>query len=238
MTHDALLAAVLADPRDDTRRLALADLLDETDQPARAAFIRAQVAVARHGDANMACERSGRKLSHTGEPGPLFESRCRCRPCGLARSEYRASCRHVTEWERVAIEPYLKEYADAVIASITGRDVRGQWPVMRDQFSSRPRVRFRRGFVDRVTLTSESFRTHGAALFARNPVEAFVLPDAELRVEIDPPGDGHDWQAYYFGPPPRRYVDGGYLGMNVWERREDVVPGVIRELGMDQARAA
>jgi uncharacterized protein (TIGR02996 family) len=41
------LQALLANPDDDTLRLALADWLDENDQPARAEFIRVQVELAR-----------------------------------------------------------------------------------------------------------------------------------------------------------------------------------------------
>lgn len=48
MTDEAaLLASILADPADDTVRLAYADWLDENDQPARAEFICVQVGLAR-----------------------------------------------------------------------------------------------------------------------------------------------------------------------------------------------
>src|SRR6266508_240747 len=41
--EDALLAAIYANPDDDTPRLVYADWLDEHDQPERAEFIRAQI---------------------------------------------------------------------------------------------------------------------------------------------------------------------------------------------------
>ena len=41
--ESALLAAISADPADDTARLVYADWLDEHAQPARAEFIRVQV---------------------------------------------------------------------------------------------------------------------------------------------------------------------------------------------------
>src|SRR5205085_8409377 len=44
---DPLLAAVIADPDDDTVRLALADWLDENGDEARAEFVRVQVKLAR-----------------------------------------------------------------------------------------------------------------------------------------------------------------------------------------------
>ena len=46
-TESALLAAILADPADDTPRLVYADWCDENGQPDRAEFIRAQCELAR-----------------------------------------------------------------------------------------------------------------------------------------------------------------------------------------------
>lgn len=45
--HDAFRAAITANPDDDTPRLVYADFLEEHDEPERAAFIRAQVELAR-----------------------------------------------------------------------------------------------------------------------------------------------------------------------------------------------
>src|SRR5215471_13106330 len=45
--RDALLAAIRAQPDEDTPRLVFADYLDEHDEPERAAFIRTQVELAR-----------------------------------------------------------------------------------------------------------------------------------------------------------------------------------------------
>jgi uncharacterized protein (TIGR02996 family) len=45
--HDALLAAICNEPEEDTPRLALADWLDENGEPERAAFVRAQIELAR-----------------------------------------------------------------------------------------------------------------------------------------------------------------------------------------------
>jgi uncharacterized protein (TIGR02996 family) len=50
--YDALYAAVCAAPDDDTPRLVLADWLDEHDDPARAAYIRAQVGLHRAQEAD------------------------------------------------------------------------------------------------------------------------------------------------------------------------------------------
>jgi uncharacterized protein (TIGR02996 family) len=45
--RDALIAAILANPDEDTPRLALADWLQENGEPERAEFIRVQVELAR-----------------------------------------------------------------------------------------------------------------------------------------------------------------------------------------------
>src|SRR5262245_66301103 len=45
--HDALLAAICADPDEDTPRLAFADCLEENGEAERAAFVRAQIKLAR-----------------------------------------------------------------------------------------------------------------------------------------------------------------------------------------------
>jgi uncharacterized protein (TIGR02996 family) len=49
-TEQALLAAIWADPHDDTPRLVYADWLDEHGQPDRAEFVRVQCELARAGD--------------------------------------------------------------------------------------------------------------------------------------------------------------------------------------------
>lgn len=48
--HDALLAAVIADPDEDTPRLVMADWFDENGQPDRAEFIRVQCEIANLSD--------------------------------------------------------------------------------------------------------------------------------------------------------------------------------------------
>src|SRR4051812_38507679 len=64
--RDALLAAVLAEPDEDTPRLVYADWLDENGQPERAAFIRDQIEAMRaepHSKrANAAAMRAGEIL--------------------------------------------------------------------------------------------------------------------------------------------------------------------------------
>lgn len=226
---DALHAAILEQPDEDTPRLAYADLLDErggVGDRERAAFIRAQIATARHGYENMVCERRQVKLSHTRDVGPLFVLRCRCRPCSLSRREYEASKRHVLLWEREAMRPWWEAFRSAVAAvaidPLNRYDPLGEMP---------PFPWFRRGFVSRVRLSSEQLRHHGAAIFAANPIEVLTLADWPTpHVEIDTPGGDHGWQAYYFAHDT--HSPSLYNSMNGWDRREDVIPGIIRDLGI------
>lgn len=46
-TQDALYRAILAEPDEDTPRLAFADLIEENDDPTYAAFIRKQIELAK-----------------------------------------------------------------------------------------------------------------------------------------------------------------------------------------------
>jgi uncharacterized protein (TIGR02996 family) len=86
--HDALLAAIIADPADDLPRLALADWLDENGQPHRAQFIRLQLeqAALPPGEARWRKldDRAGELLRKHGKKwaAPLAA-------CGLGRLEYR-----------------------------------------------------------------------------------------------------------------------------------------------------
>ncbi|VTR93018.1 Uncharacterized protein OS=Myxococcus stipitatus (strain DSM 14675 / JCM 12634 / Mx s8) GN=MYSTI_05807 PE=4 SV=1 [Gemmata massiliana] len=86
MTPDnPFLRALLADPEDDTLRLAMADWFDENDQPARAEFVRVQVELA-HGAVDGArlryLERRQRDLliAHDTEWVAPLAKVLRCRP--------------------------------------------------------------------------------------------------------------------------------------------------------------
>ena len=66
--RDALLAAVLASPADDAPRLVYADWLDEHGEPAQAAFIRAQIDLARTDPNTDAHERAADRLADLWDP--------------------------------------------------------------------------------------------------------------------------------------------------------------------------
>ncbi len=88
-------------------------------------------------------------------------------------------------------------------------------------------VHFDRGFVSSLNMTVAAPSTMGlaAVVFEGNPVERISLEDGTWRVEIDPPGKGHGWQAYYF-----RRGEHDYLTMNGWETRGEVAVGIAADL--------
>jgi uncharacterized protein (TIGR02996 family) len=94
---EQLLRAVLEEPGDDTVRLVYADWLEEQgnrDDREQAEFIRVQMKIARMSPHDMICERKGTVLKHAGGK-MMFEPRCRCGACSLARREYESSKRHL-----------------------------------------------------------------------------------------------------------------------------------------------
>lgn len=90
-------------------------------------------------------------------------------------------------------------------------------------------VRFRRGFPSCITIEVRDFNRIGNGLFAVNPIEEFrlisIFVGAVCRVEIDAPKDGYGWQAYYFANERESYET-----MNGWDDREEVIPGIVRDL--------
>src|SRR5213592_2553115 len=86
--RDALLEAVFARPADDAPRLVYADWLDEHGEPAQAAFIRAQVELARTDPNTDEHDRVAERLyalwdDLLGELGPVAAG------AGLLMSDYR-----------------------------------------------------------------------------------------------------------------------------------------------------
>jgi uncharacterized protein (TIGR02996 family) len=86
--HDALLAAIIADPNDDLPRLAMADWLDENGQPHRAEFIRLQLELAPLSEDDAQWReldaRAGELLRKHGKKWAASLA-----ACGLGRLEYR-----------------------------------------------------------------------------------------------------------------------------------------------------
>ncbi|MFM8273267.1 MAG: TIGR02996 domain-containing protein, partial [Gemmata sp.] len=125
----ALVAAVCANPAEDTPRLVFADWLQESGEPERAEFVRAQCALARAED-----EYDGSYA--------MYEFLRRVYPTGLA----------ATKWQR--IDPGVKRLVDLQarcdkLLRKHGARWRPQGPGRRAKWGT-----FRRGFPYRVELRS------------------------------------------------------------------------------------
>lgn len=143
----AFLAAIVANPDDDTARLVAADFLEENGDPDRAAFIRIQVQLAR-----LEATGQGKSL----EAGELRKKeRAYLGPLSVYRSLWAAeACPELVRMTsrgggRDALEAMRVEGADALV--------------------------WRRGFVDAVTCPAEEWLHHGAAVQKRNPIRSVRL---------------------------------------------------------------
>jgi uncharacterized protein (TIGR02996 family) len=115
---DALIAAICADPDEDTPRLAYADWLDENDRPEQAAFVRAQVELART------------------PPWEPFAVKCRWRGDLLTGTPFRHTLPPVdgfhVEWHRRAFWRglgYRMNVRNLVVWQQTGHRILGRAPV-------------------------------------------------------------------------------------------------------------
>ena len=157
-TRDALLAAVLAHPEDDTPRLLLADHLDEIGEHDRAEFIRAQVALARLPEPEYLTIGSLVPGAHYDYPEGVC-NRCRQRS---DRCDYHA----------------LRQRDKELRGSGHGWDGRTNW-VRWAGFApadpGRASVRFERGFLHTVIVSANEWLAHGDAITASHPVREAIL---------------------------------------------------------------
>jgi uncharacterized protein (TIGR02996 family) len=154
--HDALLAAVCAEPDEDTPRLAYADFLEENGEPDRAAFVRAQVELARL------------------EPWEPFAVECRWRrPDWVTGEPFRPTLPRLVgpsvEWHPMAFRRGLGWYVNvrSLIAwEQLGPDVLSRAPVGEMQLWSAATLDDWYRFADSAVV-SRLRRVH----FANNPIE-------------------------------------------------------------------
>ncbi|HVL11029.1 MAG TPA: TIGR02996 domain-containing protein [Gemmata sp.] len=140
--HDALLAAICAEPDDDTPRLVFADWLEENDQVDRAAFVRAQVELARTPpwEPFAAFCRWRRPEWSSGKPfrdtlPPLAGSAVEWHPQAFRRGlPWRLNVRSLVAWEKVA--PGVLERAPVGEVQFWGADTLDQW----HEFAATPLV--------------------------------------------------------------------------------------------------
>jgi uncharacterized protein (TIGR02996 family) len=152
MTPDnPFLQALLAEPDDDTVRLAMADWLDENDQPARAEFIRVQIELARRVE-----ERE--RLRHL-EPGQ------RDLLVVLAEFEDRKRRQHLELRQRDLLVAHDVEWVAPLARVLKCKPSQwGGWV-------------FRRGFVEYFNLPAFIVNKHGTELAELTPIrELFLRP--------------------------------------------------------------
>jgi uncharacterized protein (TIGR02996 family) len=181
----SLLAAILAQPDEDTHRLVYADWLDENGQPERAEFIRVQCALART---------------------PMF-LRSECKVCGAVADDegwvnHGKGCYSWEEdgggsepadrnpvWEKLRDherelwnDSRLNGAPHPWVGTI-GYRVRANWLSSHDEpVITIPRergemttFRLHRGFVEAVTCTAADWLTHADTILARHPARKATL---------------------------------------------------------------
>jgi uncharacterized protein (TIGR02996 family) len=143
----SLIAAIVADPDDDTVRLVAADFLEENGDPDRAAFIRIQIELAR-----LEAEGQGKSLE-------VDHLRAKERSFLGPLSVYRRL------WSAEACPELVKMPSRG-----SGRD-----PLEGMTVEGAERLMWRRGFVEGVTCSAEQWSRHGAAVRQRNPIRDLSL---------------------------------------------------------------
>jgi uncharacterized protein (TIGR02996 family) len=145
----AFLAAIIADPADDTVRLAAADFMEENGDPDRAAFIRIQVELARlvadgEGKNQDAIDRM--RLKEREFLGPLSVN------AKLWAAEACPELVAMTVGDGIGID-----------VAVTGSE----------------RLAWSRGFVEGVTCPAELWARHGPAVRRRQPIRRVILTGCE-----------------------------------------------------------
>ena len=207
---DALLAAILAEPDDDTARLVYADWLQEQGDEGRAEFIRVQCELARHPGMNcgsMYCSERG--------PEGLCDD---CRRFKRLRRR-----------ERELFAPLAGQFRPVVPYS---------WAVLThepDRIDT-PYSVVRRGFVGAVTCSAADWLAHADALLAAHPVTAVTLTSLPTRREyrdlfprffgdedahrrLLPRGNGRHnerWYAFRDNPDPARVLAALWPRVRAW----------------------
>ena len=143
----AFLAAIVADPDDDTARLVAADFLEENGDADRAAFIRIQVELAR--------------LEATGQ-GKSLEA-------DHLRAKERAFLGPLSMFRQLWAAEACPELV-RVVSRGGGRD-----PLEAMTVEGADRLTWRRGFVEGVSCSAARWFQHGATVRMRQPIRVVEL---------------------------------------------------------------
>jgi uncharacterized protein (TIGR02996 family) len=153
--REALLAAILANPDEDTPRLMFADWLDEHGQPERAEFIRVQIELARLRAAEADLPTDFGRLRSNGMPPYWNRPHDTPERISLLKREAELHASHCKEW-------------------ITGLPKCATNPLDHIRI-------FRRGFVGQVTVSLGPLLRDPAALWEHHPIESLHLFWAEAK---------------------------------------------------------
>lgn len=158
----ALLAAILADPADDTARLVYADWLEENDQPERAEFIRVQVELARLEPWHFPSDCTLPITSpHYGQ----------CEECKRWSGAKETLCRRERELIYGVPKPGSYNW-DGWVPKGFGLD----YPAGTERLGHRATLS--RGFVSALACTWDAWRTHADAITRAQPIERVTLTTA------------------------------------------------------------
>ncbi len=154
----AFLHAIVAEPDEDTPRLVAADFLDENGDADRAAFIRVQVALAQ-----LETLEFGRSPEADDLRGPV-----------------RGAADDLRKKEGAFLGPFsvgLQLWAAADCPELVRvvPPVRTSSPLTRLHVTGAGRLRWRRGFVERIDCPAAEWLQYGLDIRTRNPVREVVL---------------------------------------------------------------
>jgi uncharacterized protein (TIGR02996 family) len=148
----AFMAAIIADPGDDTARLVAADFLEENGDPDRAAFIRIQIELARlvaDGEGKNQDAIDQLRLKERAFLGPLS----------------------------VNAKLWAAEACPELVTLNFGGDGHESLDAVR--VAGAERLTWERGFIDGVTCPAELWARHGAAVRRRQPIRRVILTECD-----------------------------------------------------------
>lgn len=212
--REALLGAIRADPECDTARLVYADWLEERGEGGRANLIRRQV-LKDHSPA-VTYSRLMFEL-----PGALWHSWQR----GGGRSSKWVWTRGMVELggALTVTRGFVSEIATTTVWFVGG--IRGACDPCFG-LGSPSGVAYAESHPCPACHGTGTFPGLASPLLSAHPIAAVTLTDIATRIEIDPPGEGYGWQAYFY----RDEFD-DYVTMNGYgENRADMITGLIADV--------